>query len=495
MYLAWSHRVKARQHGVVLTVVMVIMVMGGAAALVSSLSTSALESARQKTTAAALAQAKEALISYAITYGDTHPGEVHGYLPCPDTDASNGEGSSKLSCGSKNTSVVGRLPWRSLGLAPLRDGNGECLWYAVSGTYKNNSKTDLMNWDNAGLFEVMASDGAGYLAGSTADSRAVAVIFAPNTILGGQSRSSTGSASICGGNYTASNYLDNDTVHSIDNSSPDVTNPDAVSRFIAGLIKNASGNVIVNDRVIFITRDDIFNAIMRRADFVDPARNPLRLMTQKAAECIADYGRHNAAGPSDKRLPWAGRLSPTTGYLTDCSYRDGTSSTRLTYGRLPYRVDGSRSGSNNTITRTRCDGTNSYYQLKSDGANCPSVTDWNKYYPWWTNWKDHVFYSLAYSYRPAVANSPPTSCDTCLTVNGVGPYAAIVTFAGRKLSSQTRTVSADRRDFINYLEGANFITSLPSNTSGDDNYQSGVATDSFNDVLYCINPDLTVTPC
>src|SRR3989338_6736038 len=160
------HPARSKQLGAALMVMLVIMVMGIAAMLINSLGATRLKNARREITRNALAQAKDALIGYAITYGDTHSGEVHGYLPCPDTDASNGEGSSKLSCGSKNTSVVGRLPWRSLGLAPLRDGNGECLWYAVSGTYKNNSKTDLMNWDNAGLFEVMASDGAGYLAGS-----------------------------------------------------------------------------------------------------------------------------------------------------------------------------------------------------------------------------------------------------------------------------------------------------------------------------------------
>lgn len=483
-----------KQNGAALIVMLVIMVMGIAAVLVGSLSTSTLQTAHQKTTAAALAQAKNALIGYAITYGDTHPGEVHGYLPCPDTDASNGEGSSKLSCGSKNISVVGRLPWRSLGLAPLRDGNGECLWYAVSGTYKNNSKTDLMNWDNTGLFEVMASDGASYLAGSTADNRAVAVIFAPSAILGNQDRSSTGSAPTCGGNYTASNYLDNDTVHSINNSSPDVTNPNAVSRFIAGLFKDASDNVIVNDRVIFITRDDIFNAIMRRADFVDPARNPLLLMTNKAAKCIADYGRNNSAGSSDKRLPWSGRPSPAIG--TDCSYRDGSNTStppQIMYGRLPNRVSGSRSSTSNLITQSSCSGTNSYYQLKSDGSNCPSVPDWNTYYPWWSNWKDHVFYTLANDYRPAAGSNP--SCGTCLKVNGSGSYAAVVMFSGRRLSTQTRATDADRINFANYLEGNNLISNTPINTSGNGNYQSGAETGSFNDVLYCINPDLTVTPC
>ena len=82
-----------QQRGAALLVMLVITVTGIAAALVGSLSSTALKNARQKTTAAALAQAKDALIGYAITYGDmpTHSGEVHGYLPCPD-DGSNGEG-------------------------------------------------------------------------------------------------------------------------------------------------------------------------------------------------------------------------------------------------------------------------------------------------------------------------------------------------------------------------------------------------------------------
>lgn len=478
------HLAEAKQRGAALMVMLVIMIVGISAVLISSLNATGLKNARQEMTSNALAQAKEALIGYAITYGDTHAGQVHGYLPCPDTDGSNGEGSSTTPCGNKNISQLGRLPWRTLKLPTLRDGDGECLWYAVSGTYKNSPMTDLMNWDNNGLFEILDADGA------TIAQNVVAVVFAPGAALGSQNRAPDGTAPICGGNYTAGNYLDSDG--GIDNAAVSGT-ANAVSRFRLG------ASAQLNDRMIFITRDDIFNAILRRADFVDPARNPLRLMTQKAAECIADYGRHNAAGASDKRLPWAGRLWTTpSDYLTDCNYRDGSSSTPLLYGRLPNRVSGSRSptnGSNNTITQSSCNGTSSYYQLKSDGANCPNVPDWNIYYPWWTNWKDHVFYSLAYSYRPEFANSPPTSCGTCLTVNGGVPYAAIVTFAGKKLSVQTRTTDTDRLDFINYLEGLNFITSLPSNTSGDGNYQSGVETGSFNDVLYCIQPDLSVTPC
>ena len=160
-------------------------------------------------TANALAQAKEALIGYAANYPDEHPGRVFGFLPCPDTDGSGtgGEGTAVSTCGSKDVTVIGRLPWKTLELPPLRDGSGECLWYAVSGTFKNNTPTDLMNWDTNGLIEVMAPDGTNCAvggSGSTADPsrRAAAVVFAAGALLPGQDRSlaSTNPPSICGGN-------------------------------------------------------------------------------------------------------------------------------------------------------------------------------------------------------------------------------------------------------------------------------------------------------
>ncbi len=276
------------QRGAALMVMLVIMVMGAATVLVSSLNSSGLQIERDKITADALAQAKAALIGYAITYGDTHSGEVHGYLPCPDLNGNsvgNPEGSAET-CGSKNVSAMGRLPWKTLDLLPLRDGNGECLWYAISGTYKNNTPTNLMNWDTNGLFEVMASDGVSYLAGSAADNRAVAVIFAPGAVLGNQNRAAGGSAPTCGGNYTVSNYLDNDTVHSINNSTDSAT-ANAVSRFIVGLVNDASDNVIVNDRVIFITRDDIFKAIKKRNDFDIISTGIIPRLMSQAVTCLS----------------------------------------------------------------------------------------------------------------------------------------------------------------------------------------------------------------
>lgn len=127
----------------------------------------------------ALSKAREALLGYAATYRDSHPNEVFGYLPCPDMGgAGNVEGEAQTACGGADVTVIGRLPWKTLDLPPLRDASGECLWYAVSGNFKNNPKTaDLMNRDTNGLIEVMAADGTSFVAGALARQRAVAVVF------------------------------------------------------------------------------------------------------------------------------------------------------------------------------------------------------------------------------------------------------------------------------------------------------------------------------
>ena len=307
-----------RQDGFAALLLMLIVVMMGAAYfLTGSVSIARQEIENDKRTAQALAQAKDALIGFAITYGDTHPGNVAGYLPCPDLSgtAIGGEGGAEGNCGAENVSILGRLPWKTLGLPPLRDGNGDCLWYAVSGTYKYNPKTDLMNWDNNGLFQVVASDGVGFLAGSTPDNRAVAVIFAPGAAMGSQSHAFASGTPSCGGNYIASNYLDNDPVHGINNAAVSPI-ANAVTRFIAGPVENISGNEIVNDRVIFITRADLFNAMKKRNDFEGFVNG---LLTEAISNLSA--------------LPAPGAINFSTSPVTETS--GGTVVGSLNIGRVP----------------------------------------------------------------------------------------------------------------------------------------------------------------
>jgi type II secretory pathway pseudopilin PulG len=460
---------RGRQHGAVLMIMLVIMIIGIAALLVNALNSVSLKNARQQNTAAALAQAKEALIGFAITYGDTHSGKVSGYLPCPDQNGTagvNGEGSSET-CGSQNVSAIGRLPW-----ATLRDGDGECLWYAVSGAYKDNPPTNLMmNWDTPGQFQAYAAGGTQI----TNANEVVAVIFAPGAPLSGQNRSDgtiPPVAPVCGGNYTASNYLDTGTVNSINFNNADI----ATGKFIQGTSRGT-----INDQMVFITQQDIWNTLQKQ--LTNP-QNPLRMLTQRVAQCLANYGTKNRTSsfpyysdPSNKSLPWPTPLALAS--LIQSNFNDFSG---LKAGRVPYKINNSISASHNSMPNP--------YLLESTGVNnCPSA-DWqSRYYPWWLNWKDHLFYAIAQEFLPSLGAT--SLCGTCLKINGSGNYAAVVIFAGPKLSTQSRNNITDQKNPSNYLEGSN--ASNLAAPSGNNNYQTGVASNTFNDVLCYIDQSLNVT--
>jgi hypothetical protein len=444
---------------------MVVIVVAFATYLVSRLSgvTSQQRSAIERTV---LAKAKEALIAYAVSYAETHANAVPGYLPCPDRGLglASVEGSSS-SCGSKNVSVIGRLPWRTLGLEALRDSAGECLWYALSGSHKSGSPTDMMNWDTTGQFRVLAADGTTLLAGAQGHTRAIAVILAPGSVQGAQDRTPALNAPTCGGNYNPAAYLDSDATSGTNNAQVSAS-AGAIDTYIAG-----SKTSSVNDALVFITPDDIFNALQKRADFM----NSLRDLALATARCLADYGKNNAAGADDKRLPWAAPVA-LSDFLTNASYRDAANTFS---GRAPYRAPTSKSATDNQMVGSGAT------LLKS--ATCSSWTQ--KHDTWYKNWKDHLFYALASDFKPS---GGATSCGTCLKVNTAGTYAGVVLFAGRRLGSQIRETNADKSLIANYLEGRN--SANHPNSAGNSNYENA-ASSAFNDVLYCIDQNLNVSVC
>ncbi len=456
------------QRGAAMLIILVLLVVAIAAVLINSLTTVATKNARHEQTAAVLAQAREALIGYAVTYGDTHSGQVHGYLPCPDSGGGNPEGSAEPSCGTQDVSVIGRLPWATLNLSALRDGEGECLWYGVSGTYKNSPQTGLMNWDTNGQLQAYAPDGTLL---TPPDNQVVAVIIAPGAPQSGQDRSGT-TAPVCGGNYTAANYLDNDTVHSINNA--DI----ATGKFIQG-----SNSGSVNDQMLFITRQDIWNAVQKRSDFV----STLNLLTQRVAECLANYGRYNSAGGggwggggggwgggggSNDSLPWAAPLA-LGDYSSNTQYQDQSN---LYAGRVPYSVSTSKATTGNVFGNLMT------------SANCPA--GWASIDSWWNNWKDHLFYAIGQSFKPS--SNTNQSCGTCLRINGAGQYAAVVMFAGQRLPALNQT-RVNKSIVTDYLEGNNASNFTGAN--GQENYVAAPVSSTFNDVLYCISPTFSITPC
>lgn len=203
----------------------------------------------------ALAAARAALIGYAISYADTHPGEDYGFLPCPD---SGNSGSTPIgACGARGTAAIGRLPWRTLGLPALRDGWGECLWYAVAGSAKHNPKPLALNWDSPGQFRPLDAEG-GPQPVAAGDALAIAVVFAPGPARAGQARPSGGGAG-CGGSDSAAA----DLLHYLDHP---------YRQAAAGVIDIPGQRLLPgdeeapNDLAIWIGIDEVFDALRRRHD-------------------------------------------------------------------------------------------------------------------------------------------------------------------------------------------------------------------------------------
>jgi hypothetical protein len=468
-----------RQQGAALLIMLLLIVLGSAVLFSRNISGQLASASRVKSNAAALADAKEALLGYIVTFDAAHPGK-YGFLPCPDIDAtgSTAEGEAhEANCGARYRNVLGRFPWRTVGINPAHSKSGECLWYAVSGAWKaaGANEPQLLNIDSSGQFRVLAADGSTLIAGTTTGERPVAVIIAPGPPIAGQTRATLASGvPQCGGSYVASRYLDNDAASDINNSNVSNT-ADAIDDFI-----NAGPDgLVVNDQLIFITRREIEDRLMHRTD----VQAQLTALTGAVASCIADYGKRNPGGAADPRLPWPAPVDLPE-YRTAAQYND------TPVGELSGRVanvvndSNSRTGNSSAGVLSAC--------------NPATVPEWTPTMATlWQHWKDQLFYAVARDFRPDA--TPVTACTTCLTVNGTGAYAAVVMFAGSRLAalSQSRDeppMNADTRSNIsNYLEGRN-LGNHP-NVAGNGNYQSAAASSTFNDILFCIDVNLSVTPC
>lgn len=258
-----SFRNYRNQAGVTLIILAVILVLAGTAIFFTVLNANNIKNARDIKTANALLEAKNALLGYSVTVSlKVYPSDPcpntcprPGDLPCPDT---NNDGTAESGCGNATGSTgqadrLGRLPWKTLGLQDLRDGNGNRLWYAVSNNFKNNTKTLPLNNDTLGTINVTDFGGV-VSANATATSGAVAVIISPGEALIRQD----------GIQQTRSIANENIAIHYLDNALGE-DNADFIDStnngFVKGNIRNVNGDIILNDQLIVISQKDMFSAI------------------------------------------------------------------------------------------------------------------------------------------------------------------------------------------------------------------------------------------
>jgi len=540
------------QQGISLIVFFSAVLAAGAVFLLSTLSNDNNRLTSQNSTTESLAQAKDALISHAVNYYLNNPG-IHGLLPCPETTntgPATGEGMQANQCGTRHTNSMGRLPWKSLDIPPLKDATGECLWYAVSGGFFNSPRSLMTNADTAGMFEIY-NEQAVLEKGATPEDRVVAVVIAPGLPLQNQSRLDAGDlpCKVSRDTVSASDYLDN--YLGISNTTVDTVNFDQVDDFIKS--NGLKQNPALNDQIITITTSDIFNAIKKNnaqyklkintladtfvtclanyannsndafqtssgsggggapsstclddcRDDCDAVRNLCILSSPSGpgrAQCQRDRAACRATctstcsstggTPSTTafNLPWPAPIDVGGDFRTDANYAD-SNAVADTLGRLPLTTPLS-----NTPASSQ--------DITSDPA-CSLSTVNDEYRLLWQHWKDHWFYITHTDYLPGTSstqNSTACAGANCLTVNG-NSYASLLIFSDSRLSSapfnqlrqdpyvEDSTATGNlKTELDNYLEGTN-ATSSTANTSlifGDYSALTPADRTSVNDRIYCI---------
>jgi hypothetical protein len=443
-----------QQRGFAVVFLVLTLSLGGAAVFYSLATAVPREIERDRKTAEALALAKAALIGYAAGVSNFAGNARLGDLPCPDrNDSGSPGGTTATSCGNaagnQQARRLGRLPWKILGLPDLRDGDGERLWYAVSNNFKNNvrtacttpGQTGCLNSDTRGTITVRDASGTVIHNGANPDpyspSGVVAVIIAPGAILKRQGAASAQSRTCTGGTCTATgvcltnpesvtpkcdpaNFLD--TVAGIEDNADFIDNS-ATNGFINGIVRDSSGNVIVNDRVITITYQDLMPKLEYR-------------VAMETLNCLRSYATFAS---NNGRYPWA---NPANSAST--SDQANTFFGQLP-GTAPFLVEGYFTATTTTAPMM---------------PNLWPINCGLKKGTWWNNWREQVFYAIADAYKPGVGAPTGCSIGSCLSVNPPSATAnkqLVVLVAGQRLAAvaggQPRVTSANKQNPANYFEG------------------------------------------
>ncbi len=533
---------KKRQNGAALIVLFVTIIASGAVFFISrSLPENHQVSAENKTTEA-LSIAKNAIISYAVAYYfSTSPGN-HGFLPCPETTNSAEDGLSVLNCavgGARYVNQLGRLPWKSLQIPPLKDATGECLWYAMSGSFSPSPRSLMLNDDTPGMLQVTNESG-NIFNGNTAEDRAVAVIIAPNSPLNNQARGNVNANTVCNVPHNlvnAANYLE--THQNINNTSVSNINPDLIDQFITA---NAlSDNPSINDRIITITSNEIFGAIKSSTAMYN---DKIKVLGENIGQCLVNYAQASAVSPTNcanlsncnlnctnarslclvaansvteistcnqsyatcntvcrdsclnsgsftpvYHLPWPASVNINTDYRINANYKDQLP-VNTYLGRLPFSTVNSSNLLPNLSDATI------FTSCALQDAN-PEM------FNLWQNWKDHWFYVVGQDFSPTANTPPPIPCVNCPQFNNNVRYAGLLIFSGERNNNQLRRANEtenpdpiavnSKAALANYLEAGNLAND--PDASGNGNYN----TTNTNERIFCIpqnlTPPVSVTEC
>lgn len=297
---------KSHQKGVVLILMMFILGLAVAAYILKSLNVSNLQSAQENKTYQALNEAKTALISWSVA----HP-NWPGIMPFPDRkETTNPNYDGKSDCVTYGLSVshlLGKLPL--IGDSPcispqqglsveLSDGASERLWYAVSMNLIRTNGTDSTPVINPGIAGTPVHPWLKVLDrnGNLISDRVAVVIIAPGVTLTGQNRSASAP--------DPDEYLDSLKIgaNTYSNADYDQEDEDFImgedSRYVTDLDTSLQKPYYFNDKLIYITIDELMHALENRA-------------LQEARQQLTNYYLASDTSADNRFYPYAATLGDT----------------------------------------------------------------------------------------------------------------------------------------------------------------------------------------
>lgn len=487
-----NERKRPKSNGFALLGLLVILTMGTLYFFVDQLTPALVASIRQKKTEATLSEARDALVGYALRYRDEQIAQgqfdrVDGYLPLPDlgTLRNNNAGCTFEGCdaanftgNAMNATVIGRLPWRTLGVGPLRDGQGECLWYAISGSHQRQQRLSPMNWDTLSQLEVVAVPSSDALASklisriASPHDRPMAIIFSPGPVLSGsQNRGATDGNSVteCGGNYDPRNYLDPSLAtallgyNAIESNAVD----DASMTYFSGATSvDTSAN-----RLAFAKEGKIMK---------ETTSGRLRKNCQEGSNCI-QVG--NDIGLEITPDYFFGKLSKYSVFRSDIDNLIAATGTCLENTSFEFQpTAGAPDGNHGKIKKSPDP------DLFKDCVNASPAS-----LGYFENFRDQFLVALANDVNACKNNfDVPNNClDVTIQDTAVHKKChGVLIFAGQRGSGQSRASDTERTTPAHYLEGNNLLSfTNAGRVSYSGTRQLGpmpAADPAYRDIVRCI---------
>ncbi len=317
---------KIKQTGATLILMMFIIALAATIYLLKAYDPDRIRIEQEQKTMQALNEAKQALLAWAIAHSD-HPGQ----LPYPDRrEVVNPNYDGRSDCPPSGTAFnlpssyalfLGQLPiagqddpcenpLRGLG-EDFRDAQGNRLWYAVSRNVVHRYEFLLANPNSNPIINpgILSNSNYPWLRvldrnGTLISDRVAAIILAPGDALTGQNRAGVApnanqyldAFNIGATNYSNANYVVPNEDFIIGQDSRDVSEADA----------SVSKPYYFNDKLVFITIDELMAAVTNRAS--SEASKLLNQYRDKngrfpyATNLGASLNNHNSLGVSTKGM-------------------------------------------------------------------------------------------------------------------------------------------------------------------------------------------------